>query len=146
MNKPDIKIESTIHSRRYENLSHLDFGEPPAEIPPLENPHEVLAKIATQVSEVISGVRSVDQLASVLNEHVYESLRIRAAARSRELLRAGKRPLIRPSKVLRVHIQSPAQGVIESVVVISNRERSRAIAIRMEGIHNRWRATNIGFL
>lgn len=146
MKQPDIKIDSTIHSRRYENDSHLDFGEEPVATAPLENPKEVLGRIATQVSEVISGVRSVEQLAPVLNEHVYESLRIRASARARERLKSGKKPVIRPSRVIRVHYQMPVSGVIESVVVISNRDRSRAVAIRMEGIHNRWRATNIGFL
>jgi hypothetical protein len=73
--KPDIRIDSTIHSRGYENQRHLEFGPDLPETQPLRRPQIFIAAIATAVNEVISGVRSVDQLQNVLNEHVYESLK-----------------------------------------------------------------------
>jgi hypothetical protein len=48
--------------------------------------------------------------------------------------------------VVRVRFQYPAEGVIESVVVLSTGRRSKAVSIRLEGVHNVWRATNIGFI
>jgi hypothetical protein len=146
MRKPDIKIESTVFSQEYENQKHLEFGPELPKTPPLENPTVYLGRIATAVNEVILGTRPVDQLSRVLNEHVFESLRTRSAARAQTRLRERKQIVVQPTDVLRVSYQSPAEDVIESVVLLSNRHRSKAITIRLEGQNGSWRATNIGFL
>jgi hypothetical protein len=88
----------------------------------------------------------VDQLHSVLDEHVYESLKRRAISRAQYRLANSKRPQVQPTDVVRVRFQYPAEGVIESVVVLSTGRRTKAVAIRLEGVHNVWRATNIGFI
>jgi hypothetical protein len=144
--KPDIRIDSTIHSRGYENQRHLEFGPDLPQTQPLRRPQVFIAAIATAVNEVISGVRSVDQLQDVLNEHVYESLKRRAVSRAQYRLAHGRKPKVQPTDVVRVRYQYPAEGVIESVVVLSSGRRSKAVAIRLEGTHNVWRATNIGFI
>ena len=146
MKKPDMQIDSTIHSRGYENQRHLEFGPDLPKTEPLKRPQVFIAAIATAVNEVISGVRSVDQLQNVLNEHVYESLKRRAVSRAQYRLKNGRKPQVQPTDVVRVRYQYPADGVIESVVVLSSGRRSKAVAIRLEGIHNVWRATNIGFI
>lgn len=146
MKNPDIKIDSTIHSRGYENQRHLEFGPDLPKTEPLRRPQIFIAAIATAVNEVISGVRSVDQLQNVLNEHVYESLKRRAVSRAQYRMKQGRKPQVQPTDVVRVRFQYPAEGVIESVVVLSSGRRSKAVAIRLEGIHNVWRATNIGFI
>lgn len=146
MKKPDIKIDSTIHSRGYENQRHLEFGPDLPKTEPLMRPQVFIAAIATAVNEVISGVRSVDQLQNVLNEHVYESLKRRAVSRAQYRMKQGRKPQVQPTDVVRVRFQYPTEGVIESVVVLSSGRRSKAVAIRLEGIHNVWRATNIGFI
>jgi hypothetical protein len=146
MRKPDIKIESTVFSQEYENQRYLEFGPDLPRTPPLENPTLYLGRIATAINEVILGTRPVDQLSKVLNEHVFESLRTRSAARAQARMRERKRVLVQPTDVLRVSYQSPAEDVIESVVLLSNRQRSKAITIRLEGHNGSWRATNIGFL
>ena len=146
MKKPDIKIDSTIHSRGYENQRHLEFGPDLPKTEPLRRPQVFIAAIATAVNEVISGVRSVDQLQNVLNEHVYESLKRRAVSRAQYRMKQGRKPRVQPTDVVRVRFQYPTEGVIESVVVLSSGRRSKAVAIRLEGIHNVWRATNIGFI
>jgi hypothetical protein len=144
--KPDMQIDSTIHSRGYENQRHLEFGPDLPKTEPLRRPQVFIAAIATAVNEVISGVRSVDQLQTVLNEHVYESLKRRAVSRAQYRMKHGRKPQVQPTDVVRVRYQYPAEGVIESVVVLSSGRRSKAVAIRLEGIHNVWRATNIGFI
>jgi hypothetical protein len=144
--KPDMRIDSTIHSRGYENQRHLEFGPDLPETQPLRRPQVFIAAIATAVNEVISGVRSVDQLHGFLDEHVYESLKRRAVSRAQYRLANNKRPQVQPTDVVRVRFQYPAEGVIESVVVLSTGRRTKAVAIRLEGVHNVWRATNIGFI
>lgn len=146
MRKPDMNIEGSIHTRQYENQRHLEFGPEIPDAPPLEEPERFVATIAKGVYEVIVGTRSVDQFSHVLNEHVYESLRRRAIARAQIRIREGRKPVIQPTDVLRVKVQSPAVGVIESVVLLSTRHRSKAITIRLEGHYGSWKATNIGFI
>jgi hypothetical protein len=141
-----MRIDSTIHSRGYENQRHLEFGPDLPRTQPLRRPQLFIAAIATAVNEVIYGVRSVDQLQDVLNEHVYESLKRRAVSRAQYRLAHGRKAQIQPTDVVRVRYQYPAEGVIESVVVLSSGRRSKAVAIRLEGVHNVWRATNIGFI
>jgi NADH:ubiquinone oxidoreductase subunit D len=146
MRKPDIKIESTVFSQEYENQKHLEFGPELPKTPPLDNPTAYLGRIATAINEVILSTRSVEQLSRVLNEHVFESLRTRSAARAQARMRDKKQNIVQPTDVLRVSYQSPAENVIESVVLLSNRQRAKAITIRLEGQNGSWRATNIGFL
>jgi hypothetical protein len=144
--KPDLQIDSSIHSRGYENQRHLDFGPELPKTQPLRRPQVFIAAIATAVNEVISGVRSVDQLHGVLDEHVYESLKRRSISRAQYRLANNKRPQVQPTDVVRVRFQYPAEAVIESVVVLSTGRRTKAVAIRLEGVHNIWRVTNIGFI
>lgn len=146
MRKPDIRIDSSIHTRAFENQRHLEFGPEIPKAPPLIDPERFFASIARGVHEVILGTRSVDQFSHVLDEHVYESLRRRAILRAQNRLRDGKVPKILPTEVIRVRWQSPAEGVIESVVLLSTRARSKAITIRLEGHFGSWKATNIGFI
>lgn len=146
MRKPDIRIESTVFSHEYENQKYLEFGPELPQTPPLKNTTAHLARIATAINEVILGTRPIEQLSKYLDEHVFESLRRRSAARAQARLRERKQSLISPTDVLRVRYQSPAENVIESVVLLSDRKRAKAITIRLEGQNGSWRATNIGFL
>ena len=52
----------------------------------------------------------------------------------------------RAFSVGRVHLYEPTDGVIEAVVMVHQRARSRAVAIRIEGFDQRWRASAIGVL
>jgi hypothetical protein len=144
--KPDLNIDSSIHSRSYENQKYLEFGPELPKTLPLASPKQFIAAIATAVNEVIAGVRSVDQLHGVLNEHVFESLKRRAISRAQARHQSGRSPRVQPTDVVRVRYQSPADGVIESVVVLSTGRRAKAVTIRLEGVHNIWKATNIGFI
>lgn len=146
MRKPDIKIESTVFSQEYENQKHLEFGPELPKTPPLKNPAIYLGRIASAINEVILGTRPVDQLSRVLSEHVFESLRRRSTARAQARMRDKKSSVVQPTDVLRVRHQCPAENVIESVVLLSDRQRAKAITIRLEGQNGSWRATNIGFL
>lgn len=146
MRKPAIKIESTVFSREYENQKYLEFGPELPQTPPLQNTASHLARIATAINEVILGTRPVEQLSKFLDEHVFESLKRRSSARAQARMREKKQSVISPTDVLRVRYQSPAEDVIESVVLLSDRKRAKAITIRLEGQNGSWRATNIGFL
>jgi hypothetical protein len=43
-------------------------------------------------------------------------------------------------------VTSPSDGVIEAVVTIHSRIKSKAVAVRLESIDHRWRATALSVL
>ena len=112
----------------------------------LPEPDPFLRNIARGVLEVLAGTREVDQLARWLAEDAFRTLVTRAnlATRARSARRA---PAMRPvHTILSVHQSSPADGVIESVVIVKGPARTRSIAIRLEGVDGRWRATSLALL
>jgi Family of unknown function (DUF6459) len=117
-----------------------------AELDLMPDPIELLPSIATLIVEVISGARPVDHLASIVSDRVYEKLRARQVIKARADAAAGIPKLVPKFAVTRVHTESPALGIIESVVLLSSRARTRAVTIRLEPIHSRWRATDVSVL
>jgi hypothetical protein len=116
------------------------------EIAAMPDPTEILQAIATSVVEVIAGVRSVDQIAALVSDQVYERLRAKVQARA-QLDATSMRPKLAPKFAVRkVHQESPNPGIIESVVLLSSAVRTRAVTIRLEPVNKRWRATNISVL
>ncbi|WP_169581635.1 MULTISPECIES: Rv3235 family protein [Microbacterium] len=112
----------------------------------LPDPEPFLRNITRGVLEVLAGVREVDQLARWLTEDPYRKLVTRSnlAARARS---ARGVPARRPvHSILSVHQSSPADGVIESVVIVKGPARTRAVALRLEGMDGRWRATSLALL
>jgi hypothetical protein len=112
----------------------------------LPDPAQFARNITRGVLEVFAGVREVDQLARWLTEDAYRKLMIRAnlAARARS---ARGVPAIRPVySLISVHHSSPADGVVEAVVIVQGPARTRAVALRLEGMDGRWRATSLALL
>ncbi len=112
----------------------------------LPDPEPFLRNLTRGVLEVLSGVREVDQLARWLTEDPYRKLVTRSnlAARARS---ARGVPARRPvHTILSVRHSSPADGVIEAVVVVRGPARTRAVALRLEGMDGRWRSTSLAVL
>ena len=112
----------------------------------LPDPEPFLRNLTRGVLEVFAGVREVDQLARWLTEDAYRPLVARAnlAARARS---ARGVPAIRPvHAILSVRQSSPADGVVEAVVVVQGPARTRSVPMRLEGIDGRWRATSLALL
>ena len=112
----------------------------------LPSPEPFLRNLTLGVLEVFAGVREVDQLARWLTEEPYRKLVTRSnlAARARS---ARGMPAKRPvHAILSVHESSPADGIVEAVVVVRGPARTRALAVRLEGMDGRWRATSLALL
>ena len=81
-----------------------------------------------------------------MTEGVYKHMLRRAilAARGRAARRQGlTRPVL---QIADKRICSPADGVVEATVILHGLARTRAVAIRLEGIDSRWRATALHVL
>lgn len=99
------------------------------------------ATLARAVVEVLAGSRPPAQLVRWLSADVHAGLVRRAAHAAR--LREGAVPLHRAVTVRRVRVCHPAPGTVEAAVVVVTRERVRAVAVRLEGLDGRWRATAV---
>jgi len=79
-------------------------------------------------------------------DDVYRHLlkRVVLSARARQATgRAATRPTFTIGSTTKCE---PRDGVVESVVIVHGRARSRAVALRLEGLDQRWRATAINVL
>jgi hypothetical protein len=122
------------------------FGQQPASTSSLPDPQPLLENLTRCVIEILAGARDLEQIARWVSDDVYRILlkRVVLASRAREV--RGQAPG-RPAFTLgTVRICEPRDGVVEAVVVVHNRARSRAVAIRLEGLDRRWRATAISVL
>lgn len=135
-----------MHTEEFKEGNHENFGNYVEVITPLKNPKQVLATMAVKLSEVIAGTRPIDQVAILLTDPVYQGLRKRVALKARARSASSVKEIIKATHAIRVHHEAPANGVIESVVVVGDGTRSKAITIRLENFHDYWRATSIGFL
>lgn len=112
----------------------------------LPDPEPLLVNLSRCVIEVLAGVRELDQLARWVSDDVYAHLlkRVVLAARARQVTGQTVR---RPQLVIgRPLISEPRDGAVEAVIMVHQRARSRAVAIRLEGLDGRWRASAINVL
>jgi Family of unknown function (DUF6459) len=94
--------------------------------------------LVQSVIEVLSGDRPAQQLMRWLDLPVYTEL----VRRCRRGARRGPPPEVRS-----VHLFAPTTDVVEATVVVGGgATRVRAVAVRLEGVGDRWRCTQLAFL
>ncbi len=133
------KVTNPIESDDY-------FGVQFTSTAALGDPLPVLRFLAQAVIETMAGIRDVEQCARWLTDSVYLQLKKRSMEANRNRAHAKDNQL-RPNLVIgKATSFSPRDGVIEGVVIVHNRGRARAVAIRLEGYNGRWRAKSIAVL
>ncbi|WBM81571.1 3-hydroxyacyl-CoA dehydrogenase [Cryobacterium breve] len=122
------------------------FGLQPSSRRQLPDPEPLLINLTRCVIEVLSGARELDQLARWVSDDVYRHLLKRVVLSNRARAIKGL-PAQRPTiSIGRVTITEPRDGVVEAVVIVHSKVRVRAVALRLEGLDNRWRASAINVL
>ena len=112
----------------------------------LGDPRPLCENLATGVVEVLQGVRDVQQLARFVTEQLYvDLLEVSIAARQRRGRAPGRRA-VAAFEISALRTCMPDDGVVEASVVVRSSGRSRAIAMRLEGLDRRWRATRLSVL
>ena len=118
----------------------------PGEIAPTDASRE-LAFIAPAIIEVIEGARSVTQLGGLINEDVYQTLRRRAIEQATLRRERGLKPASYPTvTVTTIHHELQRPGLIDSIVLLRIKNRTRAMTVRLEHRIGRWLATAITVL
>ncbi|AYF99404.1 3-hydroxyacyl-CoA dehydrogenase [Protaetiibacter intestinalis] len=112
----------------------------------MPDPRPLLENLTRCVIEILAGARELEQIARWVDDDVYKSL-LKRAVYSAQARQATGRPARRPVFTIgSLTLCEPRDGVVEAVVVVRTRARARAVAIRLEGLDRRWRATAIHVL
>lgn len=122
------------------------FAPQPTSAARLPDPELLLENLTRCVIEILAGARELEQIARWLSDDVYRHLlkRVVLSARARQVKGlTGTRPTF---SIGGKTVCAPRDGVVEAVVVVHGRARSRAVAIRLEGLDSRWRATALHVL
>lgn len=122
------------------------FAPQPTPTADLPDPVPLLRSLTQGVLEVIAGVREVDQLARWFTEDAFHSLVVRANLSARARSARGIVPARPTFQILSIRETTPVDGVVEAVVVVAGPGRTRAVAIRLEGLDGRWRTSSLAVL
>ncbi len=122
------------------------FGHQPTPTSDLPDPRPLIGNLARCVIEVLAGARDLEQIARWVTDDVYRHLLRRVVLSSRARRSRGRVPA-RPSFSMgSTTICEPRDGVVEAVVIVHGRGRTRAVALRLEGLDRRWRASAVNVL
>ena len=122
------------------------FGAQPSPRADLLDPEPLLENLTRCVIEILAGARELEQIARWVTDDVYRHLLKRVVLSSRARQAKGV-VASRPAFAIgSMSICEPRDGVIESVIIVRGRARTRAVAIRLEGLDGRWRASAINVL
>lgn len=122
------------------------FDQQPTPTSALPDPRPLIENLTRCVIEILAGARELDQIARWLTDDVYRHLvkRVVLSSRARQAKGiAAARPTFSIGSVI---VCEPRDGIVEATVVVRGRARVRAVALRLEGLDRRWRATAIHVL
>lgn len=122
------------------------FGHQPAQRSALPNPEPLIENLTRCVIEILAGARDLEQIARWVTDDVYRHLLKRVVLSARARQAKGLVPVRPVFSMGSMTTCEPRDGVIEAVMVVRGRARTRAVAIRLEGLDRRWRATAINVL
>jgi hypothetical protein len=122
------------------------FGLQPTPTAELPDPRPLIENLTRCVIEILAGARDLEQISRWVTDDVQRHLLKRVVLSSRARQAKGQRaqrPVFTLGSTL---VCEPADGVVEAVVIVRGRARTRAVAIRLEGLDRRWRASAINVL
>jgi hypothetical protein len=122
------------------------FGLQPATTNALPDPAPLLENLTRCVIEILAGARELEQVARWVTDDVYRHLLKRVVLSTRARRARGQKATRPAFSIGSTSICEPRDGVVEAVIIVRGRARTRAVAIRLEGLDQRWRATAINVL
>jgi hypothetical protein len=117
------------------------FDRQPTPMAELPDPTAAVVHLAQAIVDVMFGRRALTQLNAWVTQEVLDQLRL--AQRVMASRSVTDRLEWRSPRVTSTRITCPAEGVIEASATVLTAPRSRALALRLEGLDGRWRCTAI---
>lgn len=135
-------------SRQHQRVSDTEFFDPqPTPRAELPDPKEHIERLALVTCEILAGTRNLDQISRWVTEDVFRMVAERSMAAKRQRSQTTDVTQMRPTvSVARSHTCEPRDGIVEGVVLVRIGPRTRAVAIRLEGLDHRWRASSLALL
>jgi len=119
---------------------------PPVHQPQRPDPGIQVQALTRALVEILAGARHLEQVSRWVNDDVYRHLATRVVLAARHRSVTGRR-VARPALRLGPPVLSvPREGIVDAVVVAHLPDRSRAVALRLEGHGDRWRASAVHVL
>ena len=146
--QPAAAIRETMPSKVIRPRFSPDeyFGHQPSSTASLPDPQPLIENLTRCVIEILAGARDLDQISRWVTDDVYRHLLKRVVLSARARQAKGQR-VTRPTFTMgSTTMCEPRDGVVEAVVIVRGRARTRAVAVRLEGLDARWRATAINVL
>jgi hypothetical protein len=122
------------------------FGVQPASRVALPDPAPLLENLTRCVIEILAGARDLEQIARWVDDDVYRHLLKRVVLSTRARQARGQVARAPNFTIGSTSVYEPRDGVVEAVVIVIGKARTRAVALRLEGFDSRWRATAINVL
>jgi len=154
-NQPAAVVHTTTNTQRETMPSKVIrarflpdeyFGHQPSSTASLPDPRPLIENLTRCVVEILAGARDLDQISRWVSDDVYRHL-LKRVVLSTRARRAKGQKVTRPTfSVGSTTVCEPRDGVVEAVVIVRGRARTRAVALRLEGLDSRWRATAINVL
>jgi hypothetical protein len=106
------------------------------------SPAKLFAEISTAYIEILAGVRRPEQLSRWLSDKAYYDISQRSMRRARQQALVG--PSTRPTIIFRQSKIFPTdKGAYQGVVLLEISSVLRAVSVRAEMVHGRFRITEI---
>ena len=115
------------------------FAAQPTRTADLPDPVTWTGRLVQGLVDVLSGERPPGQLTRWLTPGVLAAVNAHANASNRADVTV--RRLRTRRRIGSIHVSTPTDGVVEACAVIVGTKRSRAMALRLEGLDGRWRCT-----
>lgn len=123
------------------------FDAQPTPRDQLPEPRDVVERLALLSCEILAGTRNLDQIARWVTDEVYRQVAERAIDSRRRRAQATVTSLKRPTvTVISSQLCEPRDGIVEGVALVKIGPRTRAVAVRLEGLDRRWRASSLALL
>lgn len=134
-------------ARRYRHVENSEeFGPQPSPTESLPDPRDFVLRLVYGILECVHGLREPRQFSRWVTEDVYRVV----AARAHRVQSGTLSPTARNSRpqftLGNIIVTTPRDGVVEASVVVMGPARVRAVAIRLEGMDRRWKATSFSML
>ncbi|SDH84416.1 Rv3235 family protein [Agrococcus jejuensis] len=122
------------------------FDYQPCSTRDLPDPTPLVDNLTRCVIEVLLGTREVEQVARWVTEDTYLHLARRSIAARRTRALRKQQPIRAHYEIGPLVVTHPADGIVEATAIVRSPGRTRAVAMRLEGLDDRWRATAVHVL
>lgn len=128
--KPPLYLVASTFGEEFD----IEFSPKPTSATDLPDIHKLVSQFIHNVVEIWAGRRSASQVQAMCHHLIFTDLQ----------KNAGQQELV--GRVRKIIITEPLDGISESTVTVRYGDRLRVVAIRFEGLDQRWLCTALTLL